>query len=101
MTTVKEIDKLNEDLETYFPPNLMDIDIGDYTFTEVRQLDQEGFLYLYSNPEEPNVKLLFNEDRMAIIRYILRDDEMVETTSWRMGKTFHKKFSKEELNHIF
>ena len=101
MTTIKEIDKLNKDLKRDFPRNLMDIDIGDYTFTEVKQLDSEGFLYLYSNPEEPDVKLLFNEDRMAVIRYILQDEGMVDATSWRMGKKFNRKFSKEELKHIF
>ncbi len=66
----------------------MDINIGNYTFTEVKQLDLKGFLYLYSNPKEPDVKLLFNEDRIDIIRYILQDDGMVDTTGWRMGKKF-------------
>lgn len=103
MTTLKEIShKLNIDKEYDFPPNMMEIDIGDYTFTDVKQYDKDGFLYLYSNKDNPKVKLLFNEDRMAVVLYELQDDEVtVKATSWRLGKIFNKTFKKEELYNIF
>ncbi len=103
MTTLKQIsDKLNGKLQTDFFKNMMDIDIGDHTFDNVKQHDKEGFLYLYTSKKEPNVKLLFNEDRAAAILYELQDDgEKVKTTSWRMGKKFTKTFNKDELNNIF
>ena len=103
MTTLKDIsENLNKDPEYDFPPNMMDIDIGDYTFTDVKQYDPDGFLYLYSNKDNPKVKLLFNEDRMAVVLYELQDDEVtVKATSWRLGKIFTKTFKKDELYHIF
>lgn len=103
MTTLKEIsDKLNIPQEYDFPPNMMDLDIGDYTFTDVKQHDPDGFLYLYSDKDNPRVKLLFNEDRMAVVLYELQDDDVtVKTTSWRMGRKFVGTFTKDELYHIF
>lgn len=100
MTTLKEIsNKLNIPQEYDFPPNMMELDIGDYTFTDVKQHDKDGFLYLYSNKNNPKVKLLFNEDRMAVVLYELQDDnENVKVTSWRMGKKFQKTFKKSELD---
>lgn len=102
MTTLKQIaDKLNNDLETSFPRDVLDIDIGDYTFTQVKPIDDEGFVYLYTNPNNPNVKLLYNEDRQSFVRYILNDDGMVDMKSWRMGKTFEKRKAVGELSNIF
>lgn len=103
MTTLKEIsEKLNVPEENDFFLNMMDIDIGNHTFTDMKQHDEEGFLYLYSNKNDPKVKLLFNEDRAAVILYELQDDnETVKTTTWRMGKKFQKNFKKDDLNNIF
>lgn len=91
LTTLKDIsDKLNISQEYDFPRNMMDLDIGDYTFTDVKQHDPDGFLYLYSNKDNPRVKLLFNEDRMAVVLYELQDDDVsVNATSWRLGKKFN------------
>ncbi|MBE6486922.1 MAG: hypothetical protein E7Z85_08800 [Methanosphaera stadtmanae] len=99
MTTLKEIsENLKIDQEYDFPRNMMDIDIGDYTFTDVKQHDSEGFLYLYTNKDNPRVKLLFNEDRMAVVLYELEDDDItVKATSWRLGKIFTRTFKKDEL----
>ena len=103
MTTLKEIsENLNIDKEYDFPPNMMDIDIGDYTFTDVKQYDKDGFVYLYSNKDNPRVKLIFNEDRMAVVLYELQDDNnTVKATSWRLGKIFINTFKKDELYNIF
>ena len=102
MTTLKEIsNKLNIPQEYDFFPNMMNIDIGNHTFTDVKQHDDEGFLYLYSNKNNPKAKLLFNEDRQAVILYELLDNNKVKATTWRMGKKFEKNFDKSELNDIF
>ena len=56
MTTLKDIsENLNIDPEYDFPPNMMDIDIGDYTFTDVKQHDPDGFIYLYSNKDNNGI----------------------------------------------
>ena len=103
MTTLSEISKkLNRDLQTEFPTDLMDTDIGNYTFDNVKQIDEDGFVYLYSNKNNPQVKMIFNEDRMAIVLYELQDDgKTVNTTTWRSGKKISKKFTKDELKNIF
>ena len=103
MTTLREISKsLNTPEETDFFEEMMDIDIGDYTFTDRKQYDDEGYLYLYSNKNNPNVKLLFNEERASVILYELQDDnETVNSTVWRYDKKFTKKYNKNELKGIF
>lgn len=102
MTTLREIsEKLNKDKDWDFFPNMMDIDIGDYTFTDVKQYDNEGFVFLYSNKNNPKVKLFFNEDRQAVELSILEDDGMVKATTWRLGKKFTKKFPKEKYDDVY
>ena len=103
MTTLREIsESLNTPEETDFFEEMMDIDIGNYTFTDRKQYDDEGYLYLYSNKNNPNVELLFNEGRSSVILYELQDDnETVNTTVWRYDKKFTKKYNKSELKGIF
>ena len=97
MVTLKEIsDKLNGNLETAFPTNVYDIDVGDYNFVSVKPIDEAMFLYLYGT-DDPNVKLLFNEDRMAFILYI-RDGDKVNATVWRMGTINDKTMNLDEIN---
>ncbi len=101
MTTLKEIsDKLNNQIPTDFPKNDMDLDIGNYTFNSVENIDEDGFVYLYSS-NNPNVKLLYNEDRDSIIRYVLDDNNMVKMDVWRRGKTLSKEKPLEEVHNIF
>ncbi len=103
MTTLREIsESLNTPEETDFFEEMMDIDIGNYTFTDRKQYDDEGYLYLYSNKNNPTVKLLFNEERSSVILYELQDDnETVNSTVWRYDKKFTKKYNKSELKGIF
>ena len=103
MTTLREIsESLNIPEETDFFEEMMDIDIGNYTFTDRKQYDDEGYLYLYSNKNNPNVKLLFNEERSSVILYELQEDnETVNSTVWRYDKKFTKKYNKSELKGIF
>ena len=103
MTTLREIsESLNTPEETDFFEGMMDIDIGNYTFTDRKQYDDEGYLYLYSNKNNPKVKLLFNEERSSVILYELQDDnETVNSTVWRYDKKFTKKYNKSELKGIF
>lgn len=97
MVTLKEIsDKLNGDLETAFQPNVYDIDVGDYNFISVKPIDEAMFLYIYET-DDPNVKLLFNEDRMAFILYI-RDGDKVKATIWRMGTKNNRTIDIDEIN---
>lgn len=97
MVTLKEIsDKFNGDLPTAFPTNVYDIDVGDYNFTSVKPIDEAMFLYLYST-DDPNVKLLFNEDRMAFILYE-REGDKVKATNWRMGKKTKRTMDFDEIN---
>ena len=97
MTTLQQIsDKLNDKIPSNFSKSMMDIDIGDYDFDQVKQFDDEGFLYLYSG-KDPNVRLMFNEDRMAAILYIKKVDN-VEATSWRLGQKHNRTFKLEELS---
>ena len=97
MVTLREIsDKLNGDLETAFPPNVYDIDVGDYNFISVKAIDEEMFLYLYET-DDPNVKLLFNEDRMAFILYV-REGDKVKATNWRMGTKNNRTIDIDEIN---
>jgi len=50
MTALKQIqDKLNKDLPIHFPRMYNDLDIGDYTFNSVENIDEDGFVYLYSS----------------------------------------------------
>ena len=97
MVTLKEIsDKLNGNLKTSFPTNVYDIDVGDYNFISVKPIDKEMFLYLYET-DDPNVKLLFNEDRMAFILYI-RDGDKVKATNWRLGTKTNRTMDLNEIN---
>jgi len=96
MTTLQQIsDKLNDQIPSGFSRDMMDIDIGDYEFDKVKQFDKEGFVYLYSG-KDPNVRLIFNEDRMAVVLYIKNGDK-VEATSWRLGLIHNRTFELDEI----
>ncbi len=97
MTTLQQIsDKLNNQIPSEFSGDMMSIDIGNYEFDNVKQFDNEGFLYLYTG-KDPNVRLMFNEDRMAVILYIKNGDE-VKATSWRLGQKHNRTFDLDDLD---
>ena len=92
MTTFGEINKkLSEKLYVHYD-YLADIDIGDYKFTNVYKIDE--FIYKYINEKNPNVILIFNDDRQAIQLYELIGNE-VKITVWRRGKNYSGIFPKE------
>lgn len=68
----------------------------------MKQYDDEGYLFLYSNKNNPNINLLFNEERSSVMLLELQhDDEIVNSTVWRYDDIFTKKFNKNELEGIF
>ena len=83
MTTLRELSKLKNDDSWNFPVDLLDIDIGDYSFTEVKETHL--FIYLFTNKDEPNIALRYNDDRNCVLLYVLNDDDTVNVTSWVTG----------------
>lgn len=98
MTTFGEINKkLSERLYLHYD-YLADVDIGDYTFTNVEKIGE--FIYKYTNEKNPNTVLIFNDDRQAIQLYELIGDK-VKITVWRRGKNYAKTFPKKEIGNLF
>ncbi len=98
MTTLRELSKLKNDDSWNFPVDLLDIDIGDYSFTEVKETHL--FIYLFTNKNEPNIALKYNDDRNCVLLYVLNDDDTVNVTSWFSGNYKYKDVvSKERLKN--
>lgn len=89
MTTVNEIyDQFNIPSDQRMGP--VDLDIGDYTFTDMNKPDP--FVWDFRNKNNPNVLFRVHEDRMSFILYKKLDDGRVDVTTWRLGKKMHKIF---------
>lgn len=73
------------------------VDIGNHTFTDMEE-KYDGYVLEFTNKNDPNTVLRLNDDRMAVLLLEIRDDNKVNATSWRAGKTFNKTFTREEMD---
>lgn len=100
MTTLEEISKLNYDDSWNFSLDMLNIDIGNYTFTDV--VETHPFIYLYTNKEKPNIALRYNQDRNCVLLYVLNEDNTVKVTSWCSGNNKRVDIvSKERFEKLF
>ena len=94
MTTVNEIyDQFNIPSDQRMRP--VDIDIGDYTFTDLNKPDP--FVWDFTNKSNPNIIFRVHEDRLSFILYKKLDDGRVDVTTWRLGKKLHKIFENSQI----
>ena len=92
MVKVKEIlDQFKIPVEERYPDEMENVDIGNHTFTDKRELD-DGFILELTDKNNPNVILRLNDDRMSVVLLEVQNDNQVRATSWRMGKKFNNTF---------
>lgn len=79
MTTVREVfDQF--DVPERYTDIIEDIDIGDYTFTDVKD-NFDGFYTEFTSSENPNVILRMVHDRAIVTLFKIIDEEYVDVTS--------------------
>ena len=98
MTKVKEIlDHFNLPPEDRYGDSVENVDIGNHTFTDMEEKG-DGYILEFTNPQDPNTILRINDDRMSVLLLEILNKDDVQATSWRMGKKFSKKFTREEMD---
>jgi len=97
MVKVKEIlDQFKIPVEERYSDEMENVDIGNYTFTDMVEKDM-GYIREFTSKDDPNTVLRLNDDRMNVLLLEIQDDDNVQATSWRMGKKFSSNFTKEEM----
>lgn len=98
MTKVKTIlDQFNIPKEMRYPSDMENVDIGNHTFTDMEEKD-DGYVLEFTSKNDSNTILRLNDDRTAVVLLEIQDEGMVKATSWRMGKKFTRKFTREEMH---
>ncbi len=98
MVKVKEIlDQFKVPLEYRYSDEMENVNIGNHKFTDMKEKDN-GYILEFTSKDDPNTVLRLNDDRMAVLLLEIQDDDMVQATSWRMGKKFSKKFTRQEMD---
>ncbi len=98
MVKIKEIlDSFKVPPDYRYSEEMENVDIGNHNFTDIEE-KADGYILEFTNKDDPNTVLRLNDDRMNVLLLEIQGDDMVKATSWRMGKKFSKKFTRQEMD---